>query len=306
MSERIEGRSSLLITAKNILHDRVVYPISSRGYEHLQRSIGEGIRESGLTLPRAVDSVYDRMGARFQLEVEDDHTAETIRHGAGIFVGNNQDYGANFLYLRALRDRPTDDISFFEKAASVPYWDASIQPHILPVYYDIPLDDASGYLAEKLRRSPAYEEVQQLTVEEKRQRNQKTLQEAAARVASNGIVTIFPSQGGDEEADWKRGIGDIVQALGEQSPDAQLIMGYTQGTSKWDKYRLAPGIRAVKPVAVTMHIKAMNMRSLLEGLSADADSKTKAAHLRKAYVSWVDRKKSEIKSASRHGSKGRW
>jgi len=298
MPEIPRRQISLLQETLGKIHDKVIYPVSRRGYEHIQHGIGRGIREEGLTLPQAVDRVYDKMGARFQLLPESSSTVDKIRNGAGIFVGNNQDYGANFLYLRALKDRPTDNVYFFEKGASVPYWDESARGHILPVYYDISLEKTHGYLAEKIRNSSEYERIQGLTLEEMRQLNNQTLSDAATRIAEGGLVTIFPSAGGDEEAEWKRGIGDIVQELGNNRPDAQLIMGFTRGTSQWDKYKLAPGVRRIKPMDVRMYVSAVPLSNLLENVPQGADSKIIARHLRDTYREWVSQKKVEEKSVS--------
>lgn len=293
-----EFAHTALDVAKRKIYRGVIYPASQRGYEHMQQNIGRGIREKGLTLPQSVDRVYARMGAKFQLLPENSQTADMIRNGAGIFVGNNANPGSAFQYFRAMRDRPSDDVFFIDKDVNLPYWDETIRQHILPVYVDLHLDQMNRYFAEKAKNSTEYDRLKSLAPVERLQLNNQTLSDAAVKVADGGIVTIFPSGLSDDEDDWKRGLGEIVHQLGERRPDAQLFMGYTQGTSAWDKYRLAPGIRRIKPVSVTMHIKAVNLNSLLTGTPMDADAKTISQHLRNAYGDWVAAKKAEEKRVS--------
>lgn len=275
----------------------IVYEASIRGYENIQNGIDRLKEKEKITLPQAVDKVYRGMNVKTSVFPEDEETQQVLKYGAGVIVGNNQDPGANLLYLSALYTRILDNYSFFEKATAVHRWAKAARPHILPVFVEKDLSEVN-FINESIKRSPDYPGMKKLTFEERRRENYAQLEEAARRVEEGGIVTLFPSGGGDEYSRWRRGIGVITQRFTRDDVDPYIIMTYLQGTSPGDKYRLAPVVRNIRPLAVKFYLVARKMSNLLEDLPnrQSADSKEIAGHLRDKYVLWVDNvKKTSLK-----------
>src|SRR5258708_4026449 len=145
---------------KNEVYKRIVYPISMKSYQNMQRQIGGAMGDKQNTFPQAVDRLYKEMNARVHVHPENAETQRVIDNGSGILVGNNQHFGANFLYPQVFTSRGRNDYYFFEKAVAVPYWDAHVTPNILPVFSEGANNKAGiSFLHEKIQRSPNLLEI---------------------------------------------------------------------------------------------------------------------------------------------------
>ena len=118
-----------------------------------------------------------------------------------------------------------------------------LDKHFIPVYIDHNLDNNAFSLREQIFF--LFHKKKRLSKEEAQERNRKSIQRAAEMLDKGALVIIYPGPN-RVTGKWYKGVGHIMRQVKNKSK-VKLIAGFIEGTSKWDYWRLIPGVSKLLP-----------------------------------------------------------
>ncbi|MDP2946025.1 MAG: hypothetical protein Q8N61_01045, partial [bacterium] len=151
----------------------------------------------------------------------------------------------------------------------------AIDKHLIPVYVrqrDITLRKISAFILEHFVRK------EEITFEEKHQRNIQSIREAAERVKQGGLVMITPSP---HNKKWQSGIGWLISNAGPME-GAYYVKVRVVSSSFFDYLRLIPGLGRILPTIKIYFSSPIKLSQIWQ-----ADGKKLTFELEKEYNEWV-------------------
>lgn len=178
---------------------------------------------------------------------------ESILKEKPIILVSNHPHDSDTIALIASLPERRDAyiIAIFTTIGIIP----SLDKYMIPVYvrhHDIRKRNALRSFLKIFNPTPIF------SPEEEHQKNIKSIEIAAKKIDSGGLVIIFPGTGYAKK--WYPGIGHLIKNLHQKN--AYLIKTYIQGTSNLDWFRLSPFLgKFFPPVKITLS-KPREIRSL--------------------------------------------
>lgn len=118
-----------------------------------------------------------------------------------------------------------------------------LDKHFIPVYIDHNLDNNAFSLREQIFF--LFHKKKRLSKEEAQERNRKSLERAAKMLDKGSLVIIYPGPN-KVTGRWYKGVGHIMRQVKKKSK-VRVVAGFIEGTSKWDYWRLIPGVSSLLP-----------------------------------------------------------
>jgi len=118
-----------------------------------------------------------------------------------------------------------------------------LDKHFIPVYIDHNLDNNAFSLREQIFF--LFHKKKRLSKEESQERNRKSIQRAAEMLDKGALVIIYPGPN-RVTGKWYKGVGHIMRQIRNKSK-VSVVAAFIEGTSKWDYWRLIPGVSKLLP-----------------------------------------------------------
>ena len=185
----------------------------------------------GRTFPQGVETIVQQMG-EVQVLFADEDARAIFDDEQPILLVANHAFAAPLAVLAAVARRKHNDIYIFADAIFSPLMSEPIQEHLLPVQKKGKSHTRTlspGFILSRLVRSD-------MPDEERRRRNQQSLEQAADIIQAKGMVILFPS--GDNNDVWKQGVGRLVKDLLHKCIPFHLVAAQVRGTEQIDTFRL--------------------------------------------------------------------
>ena len=187
----------------------------TKGIQILNNAIHDG-----LTFPQGVEMVVRDMG-QVNVAFEGEQLQEIIQHQPVLVIANH-DFASPLAVLATLAQRKSDDTYMFIDANFSSLFLEVTQQKFLPIHKsEYKRRISPGYLLHvfsSLRESP----------DEIHKKNFQSLENAQHILQEKGMVVLFPS-GGDDENNWKQGVGIIVKDLICNDIPFHLVGAYVNG-----------------------------------------------------------------------------